>query len=87
MGETVMLRKVLNDGKYLKLSDNSVWPNPGSDKIVMIEWQLRYGSPLKVRFEAAEILAAYMALCKHPRRVADVRRAMKQAEVLERADD
>lgn len=43
--------------------DETTWPMPEINLGVLgIEWQLRYGDPVSVRLQSAEIVAAYYAL-------------------------
>lgn len=64
--------KLLANNTSARFDDGTVWPIP-SEAAKDIEWQLRYGDPVKVRFLAASIVSAYHELIRLPVRSRNAR--------------
>lgn len=55
---------------FVTFDDNTCWIRPG-DALDEVNWQLRYGDPVKVRMIAASAVSCLTALINLPRRRRD----------------
>jgi len=49
--------------KWVAIGDGSVWP-AADECMDRLEWELRYGDPVRARYVAASVVAAYRQLFK-----------------------
>lgn len=59
------MAKITAEGHMATFNDGTCWPIP-SKAMGDVEWQLRYGDPVKVRMLAASVISAYAELIRLP---------------------